>query len=345
MKNKRTIILLLVLIALFCITVVPKTFPNDTFFSIKLGDYVLHNGIDFIEHFNFNELVHHNARWLFNVIVGLLYNKFDFVGVYIFTIINSVLIGLIMFNSSLKRTKDPMISFIITLITIELVGSSLVARAQIMSYLLLLLEVIFIEKLIKENKIKYILILLPISVLLANIHTTVWLMTLILFLPYFAEYIISKMFKTKVLYSETNSIKLLVISFVLVGLSGLLTPLGLLPYTYIFKTLSGISSTFILEMKKPNIFLTFSLLVPFIMYIYLLVFKRKRIKISDLFLVLGLFFMSLMASRNIPYLLIIGSLSISRLFKDNTDFNIIKDLYKSKLFMPIITILTILLSL
>ena len=345
MKNKKIYILFSILLSFFCFTIISKTLQNDTYSAIKIGDYIIHNGIDFVEHFNFNELVHHNARWLFNVILAFIYNKFDFFGVYIFTVINSIVLGLIMFNTLLKKNKNILISFLITLISMELVSTAICARAQTISYILLFLEVVFIEKMIEENKIKYLFLLLPISVFIANIHTTVWAMSLILFLPYFAEYFISKINKSKVLYSNTKSIKFLLISFVVIGLSGFLTPLGLLPYTYIIKTLSGLSSKFILEMQKANVFLNFDLLIPFLIYIWLFIYIKKKIKISDIFMILGLFFMSIMAVRNIPLLIIIGSISMARLFNDNINIDeYIESIYKNKIFMTFITIFVLLIG-
>lgn len=318
MKNKRTYIIFSIMITLLSISVVNKTFQNDTYSAIKIGDYILHHGIDFVEHFNFNQLFYHNARWLFNVIIAFIYNKFDFFGIYIFTILNSIALGLIIFNTLLKRNKNIIISFLITILVIGFSCNALTARAQIISYILLFLEVIFIEKLIQSNKKRNIFALLILSVLIANIHTTIWPMVLILFLPYFAEYIIFKIIKKpKVLYSETKSIKLLIITFVIISLSGLLTPLGFLPYTYMFKTMHGFSTVFIDELKRVNVFFDVTMLILTIVYIYLLIYIRKKIKISDIFMVLGLFIMAIMASRNIFFFIIIGSISLSRLMMDN----------------------------
>lgn len=344
MKNKKIYILFSILIAFFCFTIVIKTLSNDTFSAIKIGDYILHNGLDFVEHFNFNELSYHNARWLFNIIIAFIYNKFDFLGVYIFTIVNSIALGLVIFNSLYKRNKNILLSFLITIISMEFAGNFIVARAQTVSYLLLFLVVIFIEKLIDSNKKKYILILALLSALIANIHTSIWPMVLILFLPYIAEYIISKLLKkTKVLYTKTNNIKLLIISFIIVGLSGLLTPLGLLPYTFMFKNLFGISSKIILELQSVNPFFNFSLLVLLIIYVYIFIYIRKRIKISDIFLVTGLFIMSIMASRNIPFLVIICTISLSRLIIDNFKIDDITNYILNKKIMIVITTIFILL--
>ena len=186
------------------------------------------------------------------------------------------------------------------------------ARAQTISYILFFLEILFIEKLLEKNKIRYLIYLIIISILIANIHTTVWPITIVLFMPYLAEYILSKFIKSKILYSDIKSIKLLLITFLLVILSGLVTPLGLLPYTYMFKTMSGISTKFIMELKPVNVFFTYNILLLFVIYIYLFVFLKKKIKISDLFLVTGLFILSILAARNGAFFILLCTISLSR---------------------------------
>lgn len=352
MKNKKIYIIFSILIVILCAVCVDKTLENDTFSAIKIGDYIIHNGVDFVEHFNFNDLIYHNARWLFNVMVAFAYNKFNFLGVYLFTIICSISIGLTMFNCLLKKNKNLIVSFVITILALVFTSGCLTARAQIFSYLLLFLEVYFIEKLIKDNKISNVIIITIISVLIANIHTTVWAMTLILFLPYFAEYIISKYLKKpKVLYYDNINIKTLLITFLIVSVSGLLTPLGLLPYTYMIKTLSGDSTTVeIIELNNTNIFTNFNAFVYFVIYVFFFIYLRKKIKISDIFLVFGLLFMTIMASRNLPVLIIVSSISLSRLIMDSLENHkkdvdiIVNYIYKDKLIISLIILFILIIS-
>ena len=351
MKNKKIYIFFTILISILCVVTVGKTIQNDTYSAIRIGDYILHNGIDFVEHFNFNELFYHNARWLFNVIIALIYNKFNFFGVYLFAILGSITLGLTIFNCLLKKNKNYFLSFIITVLSIYFISGCLTARAQIISYLLLFLELLFIEKLIKSDKKKYIFVISLISILIANIHTTIWPMTLILFMPYFAEYIISKFLKKpKILYFDEINIKTLIITFLIVLVSGLLTPLGFLPYTYMFKTLSGGSSQIdITELKIVNPFTNVSLFFSIIIYVYLFVYLKRKIKISDIFLVSGLFIMAVMAYRNIPFFIILCTISLSRLIIDNTEKykekidKIFNYIYEDKIIISLITIVMIVL--
>ena len=315
--KKRIYIIFSIIIAIMCATLVKIELQNDTFSAIKIGDYILKHGVDFVEHFNMNpNLNYHNARWLFNVILAVIYNNFNFIGIYIFTIIISIIIGLTVFNVLYKYNKSLVISLVITILTMAYMSGYICARAQTVSYLLFFFEIYFIEKLLSREKIKYSIYIIICSILVANIHTTVWPITLVIFMPYFAEYFLSKLKiikKSKRLYSDIKSVKLLIITFIITVISGLATPLGLLPYTYMFKTIFGISSKFIMELQSVNVLFEFRMLLLLAVYVFLIIYVRKKIKISDLFMVIGFFILGVLAYRNIPFFIILCSISLSRL--------------------------------
>lgn len=55
-KNKKKYIILLIVIAFFSITLVDKTFQNDTFFYIPIGERIAKTHIiDGIDHWSFHE--------------------------------------------------------------------------------------------------------------------------------------------------------------------------------------------------------------------------------------------------------------------------------------------------
>lgn len=331
-KNKKLYIFSIIIICISSYLIVNKVLENDTFSAIKIGNYILDNGIDFKEHFNIqSNLSYHNARWLFNVIIALIYNHFGFLGIYIFTILTTITMGICIFNILLKINKKINLSLLVTLFIILISKIFLSARAQIISYLLFLLEIYFIEMLIKTNKKRYIIYIIISSILISNIHTTVWPMTLIVFIPYFIEYLFYKFKLTKKesrLYTEITSVKLLIISFVLTIFSGLVTPLGLTPYTYMFKTMSGFSKTFITELQVSNPFTIPSLFVLTIIYIYFLIYRKGKIKVSDLFLVIGLYIMGALAIRNLAFLFILCYISLYRIIYNSIDNEYIEKLTK-----------------
>ena len=324
MKNhKKIYIIFTILITIFSISVVSKNLQNDTFSAIAIGKYILNHGLDFKEHFNMNpNLSYHNARYLFNIVMALIYNKFNFFGIYAFVCFIVAIIGNTIFNILLKLKNNIIVSFIITILSIFLSFAYFTARAQIISYLFLIIELYSIEMLIKTNKKRYIIYILISSILIANFHTTIWLMTLVLFLPFLAEFILSKIIKKpKILYYENINIKLLLIAFILTFLSGFCTPLKTLPYTYIFKTMGGLSPLYIDELKKTNIIKTYNILFYTIVYISLFIYSKFKIKISDLFLIIGLYTMGVLAGRNIPFFILLTVISFSRLINNITSKN------------------------
>ena len=45
-NQKKLIVALSIIVAIFTIGIIEKTFQNDTFFNISIGKYILENGID-----------------------------------------------------------------------------------------------------------------------------------------------------------------------------------------------------------------------------------------------------------------------------------------------------------
>lgn len=68
MKNKKIIfnIMAVLLIAIFSISITPKSLQNDTFYTIKIGEHIIQNkGIDFKDPFSGHEnLKYTYPHWL-----------------------------------------------------------------------------------------------------------------------------------------------------------------------------------------------------------------------------------------------------------------------------------------
>ena len=112
MKNfsKKTLIVFSIIIAIFIIGIVQKEFQNDTFFNISIGKYILENGIDMQEHWAFTEgLTYTFSHWAFDILTYLIYNVFNFTGIYNFTIILSILTYITLFYCLYKRSNKPLI--------------------------------------------------------------------------------------------------------------------------------------------------------------------------------------------------------------------------------------------
>ena len=76
-SNKYDIIfniMALILIAIFCFSISPVTLQNDTFYTIKIGEHILQNGIDMHDPFSYHNIEYTYPHWLYDVGIYLFYN-------------------------------------------------------------------------------------------------------------------------------------------------------------------------------------------------------------------------------------------------------------------------------
>ena len=100
--NKKKIfnILAIILIAIFCISLSPKTLQNDTFYTIKIGEHIIQNKeIDMVDPFSWHENLEYTyPHWLYDVIIYLIYSIGNMTGIYISTCIFSIILGIAIYK-------------------------------------------------------------------------------------------------------------------------------------------------------------------------------------------------------------------------------------------------------
>lgn len=355
-KNKKLYIAFICFIILIISTSITKTMQNDTFFTIATGTHILENGYDNLDHLSQHEnLKFYKLRWAFDILISFIYSNFSFTGIYIFVLIIASITGVVLFNILLKQKCNIVVAFVIAISAMLFVINrwGYTARAQIMSFLLLLLEVFCIETLIKKKKTIYYIFLFVISVLIVNFHASVWLMTLILIAPYFVEAILSKYIKIsnneRRIVIEKIELKTLLISATVIILGSFFSPIGTYTYTYMFQVLGGISSKFINELQPLNVINDIGILTLFSLFVIMFFEAKTSIRLSNLLLFFGLTFMAILAGRNIFFLYLIGSTVISKMItsffnkydNDNLLDKLANILEKKKIFILLILIVTI----
>ena len=387
MKTKFNI-LAIVCIVIFCIAITPKTMQNDTFYTIKIGELIVNNGIDMQDHFSWHEnLPYTYPHWAYDVGMYFIYNLGEITGIadggwlfiYISTIILSCILGILIYVTSSKLSKNSVLSFFLTLLAIYLLGDFIAARAQLVTFILFLLTILFIESFLKSSKKRYLVGLVVISIVIANVHVAVWPFFFVLFLPYVVEYfiaiIIEKNLISKVLvfYNkekmkfadkqlkkaksekkiEKLSIKLekakqdlakrelkeqkiiverkkrqkhpykikirkkkqvkwLIIVMIICAFTGLLTPLGTTPYTYLVKTMQGNTTKSINEHQPLVLYNDLETMALMAFVLTILIFTDIKVNLRDLFMMAGLIFISFMSRRQVSLLVLIGIIILAK---------------------------------
>lgn len=361
-------IIAVVLIAIFCIAITPVTLQNDTYYTIKIGEHIQNNGIDMKDQFSWHEDLNYTyPHWLYDLLTYKIYSQFGMMGIYLKTCLLSCILGITLFFVSSKISKNKLISFFVTIGAMYLLKGYIAARAQLVTFILFILSLYFIEKFLENRKIRYGIGIVLISTLIANLHVAVWPFLFILFLPYIGEYLIAvladliiykkvqeRLLKIKIKYSSNNkealekfqkeldelqakvskikikrsksiqnpykikitknkNVKWLIVIMIICAFTGLLTPLGDTPYTYLAKTMQGNTTKNINEHLPMTIAEQPEVLCTIIIFLAVLTFTKIKIKLSDLFMIGGLAFLMLESRRQLSMFSLIGSVILSKL--------------------------------
>ena len=341
--EKKYVKLFFIWIIIFAIGSIKIEFQNDTFYTIKIGELIFHNGIDMLDHFSFHSnLLYTYPHWLYDLTIYIIYHLFGFIGIHISSILLFIGLLFIVYKTNKLICKDTLMATFTVLICALSISNFVAARAQLVSFLLFALEIYCIESFLEKKDKKYLLGLLLISLILCNVHVAVWPFYFILYLPYLVEYLITwifdkvkdtnklKIFINKKFDLEKNKqIKYLFLTMILSLSTGLLTPIKDTPYTYLIKTMMGNSQSYIQEHQmitwKDS---PFTIIV--IVETIILSFLSKE-KLRDLFMIFGVALMSIISIRHLSLLALIGTIFFSRIFENflknnnlNYDLKILK---------------------
>ena len=376
MESKTKInfnIVAIVCIIVFCGVLAPITLQNDTFYTIRIGEHILENGIDMHDPFSIHDIPYTYPHWLYDVGIYLIYKVGGMLGIYISTIVLSCILGLTIYYANQKITKNYLVSFLLTLGVMYVLRGFIAARAQLLTYILFTLQILFIEQFIETKKKRYALGLIVIPIIIANVHLAVWPFYFIPFLPYIAEYLIAVLLDTHIVHKldmklrnnkirnlskkqgqeekiekiekkkkkkeekfekeierqkqrrenpyklkiiKKDNVKWLIVIAIICMLTGLLTPLGDTPYTYLVKTMQGNTTKSINE-HLPMVLIESSYTLAIIAIVLsVTVFTDTKIRLKDFFMLGGLIVLALMSRRQLSMLVLLGVYSINRLLTD-----------------------------
>lgn len=383
-KNKKSInfkfnLLAIICISIFVIGIVEKTLQNDTYYTITLGKYILNNGIDMMEHFSWHQgLIYTYPHWLYDVLLYIVFNAFGFFGIYVSSVVLGIILGASVYIVLSKISKNNLISFFVTLLIMFLGRHYLTARAQLVTFILFVWTMYFIEMFLNTKKKRYAIGLILIPIAIANIHAAVFPFYFILFLPYIGEYIIAllkenidlptllflksdkieikklsnkkeltekeikkleqltkrvevneKRIETKrelakakegkeykIVINKKDNVKWLIIIMIICIFTGLITPIGDTPYTYLIHTMQGNTTENISEHLPMVLAQDMPAIVIISVYLIMLAFTKTKVRLSDLFLNIGLIVLALMSRRQLSMLCFIGVIALNNIISD-----------------------------
>lgn len=365
-------------ILIFCFSLTPITFQNDTYYSIAIGKHIIQTGtVDMQDPFSWHEgLPYTYPHLAYDIGTYLVYQLGETVGigglcaVYIATALLCMLLGVILYVTCKYVCKNQLVSFLVTMAVIYLLKDFIAARAQLVTYICFALTILFIEKFLQTKKKRYPIYLILISICLANSHVAVWPFYFVLYLPYVAEYMIAAIADSnfvyriqirlhekrlkriqkkqlpleqiekeqqklqqlkqdqekalvkdakrrenpyKVILQKEPAAKWLIVIMLICSLTGLLTPLGTTPYTYLAKTMQGNTTQNINEHQPLTLFNNKPVLITFSLFLAVLIFTDTKLKLRDFFMLAGLVLLTLMSRRQAAVFAVICSFIFTKL--------------------------------
>ncbi len=370
-------ILAIFAILIFCFAITPKTLQNDTYYTIRIGEHIMENGIDMKDPFSWHEdLPYTYPHWAYDVAIYQIFNLGEITGIggftaiYISTVILSMILGLLIYFVCNKLCKNQLVAFFITFGMLYLLKGFIAARAQLVTYILFVLQILFIEQFLETKKKRYAVGLIIIPIIIANVHLAVWPFYFVLFLPYVVEYILVVIiesdwaYKLRIAWNKCRVKKLstkqgkeeqvrkitdmieglqerlekaqinrdkrrenpyrliikkegvakwLIVIMIICAFTGLLTPLGDTPYTYLIKTMEGNTMDNISEHLPLTLINKKDILVIFALFLAILIFSDTKLKLTDFFMLAGLTLLSFMSRRQVSIFVLICGFIFAKL--------------------------------
>ncbi len=117
----------------------------------------------------------------------------------------------------------------------------------------------------------------------------------------------------KIKITKNDNVKYLIIIMIICALTGILTPLGDTPYTYLYKTMKGNTTQNINEHLPMQLAENTEAMCIIIIFLAILIFTKTKINLSDLFFLGGLSYLMLKTRRQLTMFTIIGTVILAKM--------------------------------
>ena len=342
-SNFATILLLL--LPYFVFAIKEFVLDNDFWFLYNTGKVILEKGFIMIEPFTIHEnLVFIPQQWLTDVIFYLIYNRFNIIGMLILVLIVNGLIIFLIYKLSFLLSNKKNISIITSIVIdmIYLIQGIITTRPQMFDIIIFLLELFLLENYIKYKKNIYLYFLPLISLLLINLHASMWLMFFVFLVPYYLEYYYKKIMK-----EDSYEIKNILIITIISLLIGFINPYTYHSVIYLFNSY-GIKEINKMVGEMMPITIEGAAVVYFIFLFDLLMIyiNKGNNKIRYILLFLGTFYLSLSHYKGVLYFFIISVVIISNSFYSvkkvkSVNLSILEKLIYNVLIIGLITFISL----
>lgn len=303
--------LILTVVMLLPIVIVSLNLDNDFWFLLNHGRYIVENGFPVTEPFTIHAGMEFMIQqWLFDVILYYLFTAFGKAGVMAFIFLCALLVLYLTFRLCmlLSGRKFCLSALLTTVCCLFMCLWYMVSRPQIITYLVLLTQLLCMEKYARSGKWKYLIPLPLLSVLQVNAHAAMWWMMIAFALPYLVESLNFKWFRNEDTGLRKGPLLIALGAMLAVGP---VNPYGIRAILYVLRSIQNKTiGAKIMEMAPPDLGnmngVIFFVLLFLVVLCYVLN-RKGRFQVRYVLLTLGTTLLALMSIKSIAYF-IMGTL-------------------------------------
>lgn len=335
MKKQNNIICTALLVAL--IIAIPlavfliRDLDNDTWFMLNHGRYIMKNGLyPQYEPFTVHEGMEFTfQKWLSCILFWLIYKYLGKVALKLFLYGVYMAFVFAMYKLLEYINKNAKIQNLATLVVLNAAMTQyLYTRPQMFTYLFLAIELIVLEKYVRENKTRLLVIIPILSLVEIQLHSTIWPIMLIFMLPYmfdvsFSDKIVKKL---KILPARKYKRLPIWLTFIASAVVAVINPYGFESVVYLVKSLQIPELKMLISevrAPKPLSVNAFVIAVSLVIFVYGFA-KNKKIELRYLFLFGGTTLMSMMSARQMSFMLIPAAMLMAYFFDFKNLSNVMK---------------------
>jgi hypothetical protein len=192
----------------------------------------------------------------------------------------------------------------------------MVERPHIFLFIIMVTEILFLEKYIKENKYVYVSILPILSLMLINLEAAVWPILFIILLPYLID---SFKFKFKFIQGQGFNKKPLILATIGMMIAGLINPYGIKAITYLFYSYGSVELHYAINEMRPadinNFIGKIIFLAIGLVFFLLAIYRKGEYRLRFHLLALGTAVLTLSSIRSFCFFIICGITPLSYYFR------------------------------
>ena len=307
------------LLIVICFGFIKFGYDNDFWFTINQGRYVLEHGFPTSVINSIHNLDFIYQSWGTGTLFYLVYHYLGDIGMISLMFIVMSLTAYFFYKLCYVVSKKEKLSIKITILFIIIYSLVfLTTRPHIFTTLNLIIILYLLESYLKTKENKYLYFLPLITLLEVNMHGIYYIVLMIIITPYLINSFKFKFFN--IIKSDGFPKKKLLITYVMMFLTGFINPYGIKTVIYGFKSYIS-SNTFnngIVELLSPDFhFIMGKLVIILVIVLYIIYFSRnKKEPLRYYLLLLGTSYLALDAVKSFNLFMVASLFPVAYFFRE-----------------------------